>query len=409
MRKRAIPPVLLLAACTAACTNVTDTPDPATHVSPGTISWYLPKMTVAVDVSYRLTHCPTGVNELPGVTVTDTAITPTPVADLTSRRSLVVENLAGWRTSNQVSVSLYPEGTLKSLGANPQDQTAAIVGNVFKSAAQIAGLVVGAPFAHARAVPAARYGCTPGIAKALNDLQAQQARRLDPKLTDAEATSLNATITRLQNALTYKKTVTIDGNDPPPWDPASRAPRSIALTVADMRAAEWLNPTRAPDDAQQAVQPIALLWKPGPQPPGPALPPSAEYEYREPLRATLTLAPATSPAQVLNHRTIAFAQWGTPRRLPITAPVFTTLDWSYTFAEDGTPTDMKVTTTARGLAASNLLNAATGAAGSAMTGVQSAAKANSQLAQINAQDELVKAKTALITDTNTLKALGGTP
>jgi hypothetical protein len=407
MRKLAIVSAVLL----AACTDIPDQPDPATHASPGTLSWYLPKMTVSVDVSYMLTACPVDGSKLPTVQIADEAITPKPVPDLSQRHSLVVANLAGWRTSNMVSVSLYDDLILKSLGANPQDQTATIMGNVVKSAAQVAGLALRVPVTIklAPAGPNTKYGCTATAAKALADLQTLRAKLLDPSVSTSDATNVSATISRLQAVLTYKKSVTVDTDHAPPW--TALAPQTISLTVADMRGgAHWLNPAGVDDDATLAAPDVVTLtWThTGELPAGPA-PAVTDFDYREPLMATLTLALKVEPKQVLMSRDIAFAQWGTPRSLPITVPVFETLDWSYTFAEDGTPTDAKVTTTARGLAASSLLNSATSTAGSAMTAAKSAATANSELTKLQNQDALLKAKTAVITDTNALVAAGGSP
>lgn len=405
MRKLAIVSAVLL----AACTDIPDQPDAATHVSPGTLSWYLPKMTVSVDVSYVLTACAADGSKLPTVQIADEAITPKPVPDLTQRHSLVVANLAGWRTSNVVNVSLYDDLILKSLGANPQDQTVTIAGNVFKAAAQVAGLALGVPVTLQQAPSNATYGCTPAVAKALNDLQTLRAKLLDPGISASDATNVNATISRLQAVLTYTKSVTVDTDHAPPW--TALVPQTVSLTAADMRgAAHWLNPPKSADDSTLAAPDVVTLtWTHAGEPPAGPTPAATDFDYREPLMATLTLAPKDEPKRVLMRRDIAFAQWGTPRSLPITAPVFETLDWSYSFAEDGTPTDAKVTTTARGLAASSLLDSATSTAGSAMTAAKSAATANSELTKLQSQDALLKAKTAVITDTNALVAAGGRP
>jgi hypothetical protein len=405
MRKLALLSAVLL----TACADIPDKPDPTTHVAPGTLSWYLPKMTVKIDVPYTLTSCPVGTDTLPGVSIGMPVITPQPIPDLTSRHSVVVSDLIGWRTSNEVDVAIYDDGILKSLGANPQDQTAAIVGGVLKSAAQIAGLVGGAAITLQKSDTTVKYGCTPTVAKALNDVQTLRAKVLDPSINAADLASANAAITRLQALLSFTKTILIDSSLPP-WDAKSDAPKEVSITAADMRqGAQWLASTPAPDDTTQATGDVLLLWQPGAPPPGDPVPADARYDYREPLVATLSLAPLNNPANVLLSRNIAFAQWGTPRSLPYSAPIFATLNWSYTFAEDGTATAMKVVTTARGVAASNLLNTATGAAGSAMTGVKSAAAGNSELSQLQNQDELIKAKTALINDTNALKTAGGSP
>jgi hypothetical protein len=77
----------------------------------------------------------------PRITVSSTpTITVTPVTDYSEKHYLVVRNLIGWFTTSEVDVELYPNDTLKTLGAKPQDQTAAIVVNVFKSVADIAKL-----------------------------------------------------------------------------------------------------------------------------------------------------------------------------------------------------------------------------------------------------------------------------
>ncbi|MGE0417460.1 MAG: hypothetical protein AB7O80_11680 [Acetobacteraceae bacterium] len=404
---------LLPALALAACTTIPDAP--TDNVWPGVLTWYLPKMTAKASVDLRLESCEPGEDGLPMMDITG-KIEAKPIADLTQRRSLPVENLIGWTTNNEVTVELYPNGTLKSLGAKSDDKTAAIIGDVVQTAAKIAPAFASTAAGRVRAM--ARFACTSDTAARIAELR--RLRRallrgaLDTKATDATS----AAIGRLEAALTItiSKSVKIDDKGPPTAGYA-QTENLARVTYKDLVEGKWFAPGSVNEGAEVVL--IDAKWGDPPISKSFVQPtPDQDYQYREPLPVRLSitmLRPGKdnggqpSQPETIASQTIAVAQWGRARRLPLSAPLLTSLEWGFTFAEDGSLTQAKVTTTARGTALSGLAATATDAALDARKAVRDGAAANSEVNRLKAQNDLYDAKIDNINKANTLRGLGGSP
>jgi hypothetical protein len=223
-------------------------------------------------------------------------------------------------------------------------------------------------------------------------------------LTVKEASAVAAAITRLEEGLTATKKWRFDGKEMPvPSAPTDAATLTYSEMTNDLK---WLSGAPRPGDDTAAS--VSASWEYLTEARPVATPrPETDYHYREPLMMQLVLKDGKGTP--IGTKAIAFAQWGTPRKLPMTAPLFGTLDSTFVFAQDGSLIEATVITSARGAAAASAFTGAADSAKNAADSVSKARAANSELARLQAEDELLKAKIDLINNRNTLISLGGTP
>jgi hypothetical protein len=392
----------LVAAGVVGCAEIEDRPD-ASGVSPGVLVWDLPRTTIDIDVSFALADCSdagglaTTLKIVPSATVT-----PKPVLDLPARRRIVVANLSGWRTANSVGVTPYSSGIIKTLGAKPSDQTGAIVGGVLATVAKVVSFALPAPSPGLPppTVTAARFQCGPKYHSLAPQMKTLKAELLSRSLDDKQLAAVTSRITRLQSALTIKKsTDTLDpqGSAPgigetPVIDHGS--PYQVTLTPEDMAKAGWIT-LIASGSIPAPVVTASIIRDASAGGQDEVKPLPAAAHYRDPMVAEVVLK---NGGDELDRKQVGFGQFGIPRNLPMTAGLFETLDWSFTWGEDGQLSDAHVTTTARGVAAADLFGQVASAAGTAL----SASRQDTPTAQLKADTER---KQAQIDNIKTTKAL----
>lgn len=412
MRRLILFPCLL----TAACATVTDTIGPD-GTAPATLSWYLPRTeAVRIEGYAELRECSEAGDGRADLKIALTAsAAPVTVADWTTRRTIPAASLSGWRTANEVSLESWPEGMVRSIGAKSKDETATIAGNVLKTAVKVASLAAGvikpaSPPLDLR--PVSRRACGEEAGQLLVALKAAEKELLDKAPEDKQLAALTARVSRLREALRLPLVRPLPLKaDFAQTEAAIKIAGPIGPTDRDLVRAGWLA-DGATAVALPAIRPEltsltdpALLQPDGPLP--------AEAHYREPARLVLTLHAVCArgndcgAAGQVAATPFGVAQWGIPRRLKLKAGLFETLEQSYAFDRDGTPTSSKVVTTARGVAASGLLLEAATSAGTAYSSVAAAAAKDAETAKLQAQTARIKAQLDLLKAQAELRAYTG--
>ncbi|WP_043833285.1 hypothetical protein [Muricoccus aerilatus] len=316
-------------------------------VAPAAVSWYLPR-TEGVDV--RVT---TEVRSCSPLRIAiSTSAAPVVTTDWSNRRSVVIEGMGGLLGTAEFNAETYPEGMVRSLGGKAEDRTGPILAAIAEAVVKFAPLAVGVPgFGGAAGgdrptVRQVRAGCTDETAADVAALEAA-LRSLDrtPLVADA-LTARTVQIERLRARLRTEETVRLALASSPPADmPHLDQPITGQALVQRhiLVAVPWTTPPNMT---------ATLRYATGTAPQSVAVPPSADYHYREPVRVDLTtsvVCPAGTDCTVTpTSSSIQFgvAQWGVPRRLPLQAGLFQSLSYSIAFQQDGTPTTQRGASTA---------------------------------------------------------------
>ena len=103
------------------------------------IEYALPATQVKVDLTMVLEQCPQGERVPVGVKPT---LTVTPVAVAGDKFRISGNDLKSWIKKRDLSLALYENGTIKTLGATTSDRTAAIAGSVIKLGTALVSLGV---------------------------------------------------------------------------------------------------------------------------------------------------------------------------------------------------------------------------------------------------------------------------
>lgn len=202
--------VLLLAGCTTSLhhekLNVGNQPK-----SPA-VGYFLPKQRYTVSATYELRSCPnangTAAEKSAPLILKQTAtVAEASVTDTSEYYAVPLKTLtSGWKTTS-LTISLYENGTLKSIGATADDQTGAVLTGIISTAASIARIAVGAPTSLALVKPTL---CTPDVYAALKTIQTSQAKLIDPNLDDKVRANLAAAILSAKSVVTISKSYTFD-------------------------------------------------------------------------------------------------------------------------------------------------------------------------------------------------------
>lgn len=106
------------------------------------LSYALPKVRYAVTLTRTLAECPDDVvNGKPTALKFKIAATATPTFLTGESYTIDYAKLPGWLRTTSFELKLYPNGTLKSLGASGEDKTAEVIDSVAKTALSLAKIV----------------------------------------------------------------------------------------------------------------------------------------------------------------------------------------------------------------------------------------------------------------------------
>lgn len=387
----------------------------------GFLEYTLPRSDVRVDVAWEMRDCRVDRADVDSPWQVqldvDTTVTFSTVArpDAAAPVRLPFATLSSWTTDANVSVARYDNGILRVLSSKTQDQLPTIASNVFSSATQLVKLAAGLPTGTGL-VRGARPSLCGQAWTDQQQLDGLRARLRNPATTPTQATAISRAIAAITERLTIRTTITrnpfTSSNDTRPLLAELQPSRS------DLQRAAWvtdrgLDSLISPDGRMQnAGEPMVVRVRYAsrelaPPSEAPAFPPGAHIRTPRMFRLTaeVTKAAGTDP-EVIHAGELPLAQYGEARTLPIVAGRFETLDWSLTFAQDGTMTDQRFGTTARGVAASSLLLAATSQAEAqrAVLAGASTATLRSEIDELKAEGDLIEARRRL----QTLRA-GGTP
>lgn len=411
----------------SACTTVTSPPDrinptlSSTPVPPtaGFVSWRLPKTVIDATVTFKYVGCTpaAGPNGTPVLELERTVALVArgvPDDDIYGPRkpgepfdpmvSVPMSALTSFWDDRSLTVKHAPNGTLTSIGAIAEDQTAAIVGNVLTSATKIGSIAFGVPPAGLMS-DAAQCSQQPSQIKA--EIERLKALLRDPATTDAARAAYNLQLAdqeKKRDKLTITVTRTIDPGVTPPMDcelvpSTAGCPGRPAAGVADsgliatilpswkeLETAGWMTGTRQRQleavtafavsvflDFSKATPPILATCSGGQSEcPRRRTMIDRTTQFREVAYIPLIVVAGedrTSPTDKFELTVnggrpagpIPFAQFGIPRALPIKAGTFEKIAWTFSFNEFGEPIDVAFGSAAIGSKASSLLQSAASA------------------------------------------------
>lgn len=420
----------------------------------GSISWRLPKTVVDVTATIKLKDCSvptTGDDKGKIVLKLETTVavvtrgTPddyifapveytgdVPSAVIDPFVHVPVSALTSFWQDRSLTVHHNADGTLAQIGAQPEDQVAGIVGNVLTSAVKLASVALGVPGGVGAAAPS-KPVCSTEAKDIRADMDAQNAVLVNPKTSVAEAAAANAALLADQKkldgfTLALTKTL-VPGEDKnyltitaPNWQigKIELDPKSDG-DVAKVKALHWLKGTDADlmDEIGNHVKIGLFLDFARMNVPGFKADPSHPTNhhasiidrnalFREPAYIPLIVALGYSPddqkarlafsvngVKVDNSErgvSLPFAQFGTPRYLPIKAGVFQKLAWTYNFNQYGEYQDVSFGSSARGVKATSLLQSASTEASQMGTQVRTSnAAVSDETARLQAQAAADKA------------------
>lgn len=106
------------------------------------ISYALPKVRYDVKLRRSLAECPVGlINGKPTALKFAIDVSATPVFLAGESYQVDYEKLAGWLRTANFEIKLYPNGTLKSIGAGAEDKTAETISSIAKTAFSLTTVV----------------------------------------------------------------------------------------------------------------------------------------------------------------------------------------------------------------------------------------------------------------------------
>jgi hypothetical protein len=131
------------------------------------IIYYPPKVQFEVILTRFLKTCPDDQSHVPVEVELEARITPSYLADTTQAYLINYNELNSAFKKTTLSVSLYENGTLKSINAQVTDRTAEVAKNIFSTGVQIARMAMGVPPLMAPGAPTIppkpRWTCNPLI------------------------------------------------------------------------------------------------------------------------------------------------------------------------------------------------------------------------------------------------------
>lgn len=345
--------VLPLSACGPTVTTVAD----QASDNQSRLTWTLPRTTVRVDAGFLLKSCrnkPGGGVDL-GVDIVSASATAVPIPDPKTKRSIRLPDLQSWLASNTFNVTLYDDGVLKTFSAKSEDQTGPILIGVLKIA-----MAVAASGQQPQALSSPPKGRC-GAAGAGADRLASASRNVTSQANASRLAAMKAALT-LTHSIILDPATTAPGLGEKPFTDTKHPdlPESgIQPSLAEMIRAGWLSadstPVSVPGVFVSSSRDTVRVDEDRVVPVSPAVDEAsldATFHYRDP--AIMEVVLRDSRKNELDRRTMAFGQFGVPKQIPIHAGLFETWDTKFVFAEDGRLTEVQASTTARGLAATNV-------------------------------------------------------
>ncbi len=188
LRSRLAGPALAALGCT---TSLSSGPAPGSAHS---VQYYLPQQTFALEVEYELASCaPVRIEQRP-------AIQTLTVADTSAPYYLDYAGLKSGLKKTAVVVSLYPNGTLKSVGAQADDRTGPVVGSLLSLALRLAS---GGAAAASAGEPAPDGGaCAPATRELLRERDRLNAALRSELATGVRREALLDALARTRAGLT---------------------------------------------------------------------------------------------------------------------------------------------------------------------------------------------------------------
>jgi hypothetical protein len=379
------------------------------------LAWHLPRNSIEATAQYEFLGCSLEGNRLRLTLASTVTLASRSARDDSARVEIPTSDLRSFWSTNTVAVKTNDDGVLQTIAAKPSDQTPAIIGNVIQTAVKVLPLALGVPVA----ARAQRAECGEAVA-VRRQIDALRESLRNPRVETKEVERLTAAIARLRGLVTVTEKATYAPGDTPafappqPDQPLSAGNPLVVLLLTPGRQgverARWLSPAglasaftaegaAGPDLLAHRVEVQLRTGRPEALAPTP-LPAGAHY--RDPRRLDFHVV----QYRVVNDEAAAdapevhgfrFAQLGTPRTLPIHPRFAESLDYSFTFAEDGLMTSGSFANTARGLAVSSMLLTAAGGAATAGATVAGAptARLEAATARIKAEADLIEARSRL--------------
>ncbi|MEO1242982.1 MAG: hypothetical protein AAFX54_13830 [Pseudomonadota bacterium] len=396
------------------CTTQLETVHIAKGFAPSTegASYYLPKQSLKIEITYELRECPTPPARVPpgssppqlDAVVKKTAIvTATNVLDAEARFVLAHKSLSSGNKSTELTISTYENGTIKSVGAKIDDRTSEIIGSTFETAGKVARLALGGV--------AASLTCTDQARKTVSKRNELRRELMDPALyaDEHERTAAVDAYNRMQEFLKIKRIFSFSPN-PTAAPQANRVSKLDDNRTGLNKFNKWFANAANNADVKKLNE-TALCIRVGvdggdtlgaqPKICSKALkvdvgerPKEAGLAYRDPYNALVVICDEKCDANgsnIIGAKSVQLAQFGDWRNLSLKSKPFQDRNVAANFSSAG----RLISFTAGGSAALEAL------AGSLSKGVDAAASGvetsrSSDINKLNAELALTKAKADLI-------------
>lgn len=191
--------------------------------------YYLPKQRYTVQVTFRLKQCPSDVSvseaEIAAATTEavkaallarkslqirqEAVITEESVIDVAEHYYLTYRDLDSALKTSTFEMSLYPNQTLKSVGATIEDQSAATIKNLVSTGLNLAKIAVGLP-AGASAEGATTPLCNAETLKKLEEVQSLNRALRNDNLTQEQRAAMAERLEILRQYLSGKAEVKLE-------------------------------------------------------------------------------------------------------------------------------------------------------------------------------------------------------
>lgn len=420
--------LVALFGCTTSLTHEPLPPDVA-QARPGFL-YYLPKQSFAITVTYELTGCPDRNSTVEAerneefTVVQKATIVESSVPDPTQHYYIPYEDLDSLLKNTTFTASIYPNGTIKSIGATVEDRSAQIIKNIVGTAVSVAKMSMGA---NAAANAVAVSLCSPSTYMALRASQKAQALLLDPAVTDKDRAAAAAVLVTAKTGLQYSRTEV--------FSPANRTELRTRID-GSLAVQSWLNyqaegytpkstDEKFPDEIKKLIEgnyfarhliTEVSLTPDLPEAPKPVVKSSNDgVVFREPARGILKVCRlycgSGDPPLVVHEAWLG--QLGRYSVVSLRNGVFDKNTVTMAFAPNGQMESLSYGSESRLEKISGALNDAAAQAQSLLTSKNAADKARAdaaagaELSSIKAETDLLKAKGDKIEAQRRLITLGG--
>lgn len=159
------------------------------------LDYGLPMLQFKISVRRTLTQC---ASEVEPIDIRFLAkVTAEPRYVVGERYVIDYEALSNWSKVTKFELQTYENGAIKSINAEAEDQTAAIVGDVVKSGISLLSLTSGVPLTRSRPTPGDNWACKAETVVLLNDIKEANG---DLKAKTRALVALTDSVARLERA-----------------------------------------------------------------------------------------------------------------------------------------------------------------------------------------------------------------